>query len=138
MKSIEIYLVTNGVGAQAIEFYKEALNATVTSVTTFGQGWPECPEEFKHLIMNAQFDVDGIRFQLSDENPMFEYTAGKNISATLIFDNLAEATTVYNKLTVDANEILMPLQEVPWSPGYAGFIDQFGIYWQINTELASN
>lgn len=135
MRSIEIYLITDGKGAEAIEFYRQAFQAEVKQAVTFGEGWPECPLEFKDLIMNAQMYVGDIRIQLSDNNPMFPYLRGENMSAALICESVEEAQALYDALTVDAQNIQMPLQEVPWSPAYAGFIDKYGINWQINVEI---
>lgn len=58
------------------------------------------------------------------------------ICLAIIVDSVEEANALYEKLTVNAQEIVMEMQEMFWSPAYANFIDQFGIMWQINTELA--
>lgn len=36
IKAIELYLVTNNNGLEAVEFYKDVFNAEVVSCTTFG------------------------------------------------------------------------------------------------------
>ncbi|HFI0463059.1 TPA: VOC family protein [Streptococcus suis] len=135
IKSVEVYLVTNGNGQEAIKFYQDALGASVTQVNLFGDFMPDLPEEMKGLVMNAQLDVNGQRIMLSDNNPEFPYVEGNNITAALIFDNAETAEAVYNKLSVNAKKIEMPLQAVPWSPAYGSLTDQFGINWQINAEV---
>ncbi|CAM4125659.1 VOC family protein [Streptococcus uberis] len=135
--ALNVYLVTNGNGKEAVEFYKDAFNAEITNLMFWKDGVPDCPKDREDLVMNAQMEFNGIRLQLSDENPDFEYKAGGNMSAALIVDSIEEAQELYAKLTVNAQEIVMELQEMFWSPAYANFIDQFGIMWQINTELAN-
>ncbi|MCI6271427.1 MAG: VOC family protein [Erysipelotrichaceae bacterium] len=135
IKEIGVYFVTNGNGLEAVEFYKEKLNAEVKSLTLFGDFMPECPDEYKKLVMNAQLYVDGIRIQLSDENPEFEYKGGTNMAATIIAKDVETAKKYYQNLTEDCQKIFMELQEVPWSPAYAGFVDKFGMMWQINVEI---
>ncbi|KHD45734.1 VOC family protein [Streptococcus hongkongensis] len=134
--SINVYLITNGNGKEAVQFYKDVFNAEITNLMFWKDGVPDCPKEREDLVMNAQLEFDGIRLQLSDENPDFDYKAGGNMSAALIVNTVEEAQDLYNKLTVNAQNILMELQEIFWSPAYANFIDQYGIMWQINTELA--
>lgn len=134
--AINVYLITNGNGKEAVAFYKDAFNAQVNNLTFWKDGVPDCPKDREDLVMNAQLEFNGIRLQLSDENPDFEYRAGGNMSAAIIVDSVEEAHDLYKKLTVNAQNILMELQEIFWSPAYANFIDQYGIMWQINTELA--
>ncbi|MGT2933241.1 VOC family protein [Streptococcus catagoni] len=134
--AINVYLITNGNGKEAIEFYKDVFNAEVTSLTYWKDGVPDCPKEREDLVMNAQFDINGIRLQLSDENPDFNYRAGGNMSAAIIVDSVEAAKELYGKLKVDAQKILMELDQTFWSPAYANLIDKYGVMWQINTELA--
>lgn len=133
--SINVYLITNGNGKEAVQFYKDVFNAEITNLMFWKDGVPDCPKEREDLVMNAQLDFNGIRLQLSDENPDFEYNAGTNMSAAIIVDSIDEAKTLFDKLTVNAKAVTMELQETFWSPAYANFIDQYGIMWQINTEL---
>lgn len=135
MKGIEIYLITEDNGLEAVEFYKEVFNATVVSSMTFGQANPNTSDDLKNLLMNAQLDINGIRLQISDNNPNFPYVVGTNMSAVLLFDNVEEATAIYQKLIKDATRIELELQETPWSPAYANVIDKFGMTCQINTEI---
>ncbi len=137
LKSMEVYLVTNGNGLEAIEFYKEALGATVEQVNMFNDFIPDGPAEFEQLVMNAQFRLsNGQRFMLSDNSPEMPYSAGDNITVALITDDVETAQEYYNKLSVDAKAINMELQAVPWSPAYGNVTDKFGISWQINAEVA--
>ncbi|MFM0759853.1 VOC family protein [Streptococcus suis] len=135
LKAMEVYLVTNGNGLEAIEFYKNALGATVEQVNLFKDFLPDCPAELKNYVMNAQFRLNGQRFMLSDNNPEMPYTVGDNITVALITDDAETAQELYSKLSVDATAINMELQAVPWSPAYGNVTDKFGISWQINAEV---
>ncbi|HEM4873484.1 TPA: VOC family protein [Streptococcus suis] len=135
LKAMEVYLVTNGNGLEAIEFYKNALGATVEQVNLFKDFLPDCPAELENYVMNAQFCLNGQRFMLSDNNPEMPYTVGDNITVALITDDAETAQELYSKLSVDATAINMELQAVPWSPAYGNVTDKFGISWQINAEV---
>ena len=137
IKAMEVYLVTNGDGLEAIEFYKEALGANVEQVNLFKDFLPDCPAELENYVMNAQFRLpNGQRFMLSDNNPEMPFTVGDNITVALITDDVETATDYYQKLAKEAKAINMELQAVPWSPAYGNLTDKFGISWQVNAEVA--
>lgn len=136
LKAMEVYLITKGNGLEAIEFYKEALGATVEQVNLFKDFMPDCPPEIADYVMNAQFRLNGQRFMLSDNHPDMPYAAGNNITVALITDDAETAKGLFTKLSKDAQAIIMDLQEVPWSPAYGQLTDKFGFNWQINAEVA--
>lgn len=136
IKAIELYLVTNNNGLEAVKFYEEALGAEVVSVTTFGQAIPNTPEENKDLVLNAQLNVNGIRLQISDNGSEHAYVQGTNMTACLQLDDAETARAIYQKLSQDAQRIDLELQETPWSPAYGIVVDKFGMTWQINTDIA--
>lgn len=107
IKSLEIYLVTNGNGKEAVEFYKEALNAELISLTLFKDHIPDCLKEHENLVMNAELKIGNQRLMLSDENPSFEYKHGYNMTACITVDNVEDAKKIYEKLSKDANKINM-------------------------------
>lgn len=135
IKALEIYLVTDGNGQEAVEFYKHALDAELVSLVLYKDQIPDCPKEIENLVLNAQLKVGNQRLMISDENPKYEYKHGYNITACVIVDSVEEAKTVYDKLSVGANKIDMPLQETFFSPAYANLEDKFGMMWQISTEV---
>ncbi|HEM6190872.1 TPA: VOC family protein [Streptococcus suis] len=137
LKAMEIYLVTNGNGQEAIEFYKNALGAEVEQVNLYKDFVPNCPPELENFVMNAQFRLpNGQRFMLSDNNPEIPYSVGDNITVALITDDTETAQDLFAKLSEGAKQITMDLQAVPWSPAYGSLQDKFGIHWQVNAEVA--
>ncbi|HEM6138189.1 TPA: VOC family protein [Streptococcus suis] len=137
LKSMEVYLVTDGNGLEALEFYKHALGATVEQVNMFKDFLPDCPAELENYVMNAQFRLpNGQRFMLSDNNPEMPYSVGDNITVALITDDTETAQDLFAKLSEGAKQITMDLQAVPWSPAYGSLQDKFGIHWQVNAEVA--
>lgn len=135
VKAIETYLVTDGNGLEAVDFYKKVFHAEVASVVLWKDQIPDCPTERAHLLLNAQLNIDGIRLMISDENPDYAYRSGANMTAAIIVDDVAEAHVIYDRLKVDAQQILLEIGETFWSPAYANLIDKFGMTWQISTEL---
>lgn len=102
VKALETYIVTNGNGRQAIDFYKNVFQADLVNMMTWEEMDPNCLEDRKDLIINAQLIFDGIRLQISDENPDFVYQAGKNVTAAIIVGSVEEAREIYEKLKKNA------------------------------------
>lgn len=135
IKSLELYLVTDNDGLEAVEFYKNVFDATILSCTTFGDAMPDIPENMKDRLLNASLDINGIRMQLSDNGDDYPYVAGTNMTACIQLDNVEEANSIFAKLSIDAKNIGMEMQETPWSPAYGIVVDKFGMTWQINTDI---
>ncbi|QGG97613.1 VOC family protein [Streptococcus dysgalactiae subsp. dysgalactiae] len=133
--AINVYLVTDGNGQEAVAFYQEVFQAKVVNLLLWKDGVPDCPKTHEHLVLNAQLDIDGIRLDLSDENPNVDYQVGVNMTASIMVDSIEEAQRIYDKLITNAKAINLPLQETFWSPAYVNITDQFGMMWQLNTEL---
>ena len=135
VKSLELYLVTNNNGLEALDFYADVFDAEVISCTTYGQAMPDVPEEKKDLVLNANLNINGIRLQLSDNGYDQPYIQGMNMTGCIQLDTVEEAKQIYEKLSIDAQRIDMELAETPWSPAYGIVVDNFGMTWQINTDI---
>ncbi|MGV3294151.1 VOC family protein [Streptococcus pluranimalium] len=135
IKALELYLVTNNNGLEAVDFYKDVFNAEVVSCTTFGQAIPDTPEENKDLVLNANLNINGIRLQLSDNGSGHEYVQGTHMTACIQLDDAEETKELFEKLADGAQVIDMELQETPWSPAYGIVVDKFGMTWQVNTDI---
>lgn len=135
IKRIETYIITNGNGLEALDFYLDVFEAKLLSKMLWKDGVPNCPKEHENLLLNAQLEVNGIRIMISDENPNNEYKVGYNITPTIITNSVEESKKIYDKLSKDAKEISMELQETFWSKAYANLIDKYNVMWQISTEI---
>ncbi|GGE31597.1 VOC family protein [Streptococcus himalayensis] len=135
IKALELYLVTDGNGQEAVEFYREVFHAEVISSLTWGEQVPDCPADRAHLLMNAQLKIGEQRLMISDENPDFDYKHGYNMTGAIIVDRVEDAQEIYEKLSQGARKIHLELQETFWSPAYANLEDRFGMMWQISTEV---
>lgn len=133
--NIGVYLVTDGNGAEALEFYKDAFNAEITDKKLFKDAIPNVAKEAENLLLHGQINIGSISLQISDNNPEHDFVKGNNITAVLTTNSVEETTAIYNKLIVDAELIGLELQETFWSPAYANVTDKYGVMWQLNTDL---
>ncbi len=129
------YVVTNGNGKEAVEFYVDAFNAELISLQTFGE-MPEdpnhpLPEEAKDRVMNAQFKVGDTVMMLSDNFPGMPYTIGNQVSIAIHIDSVETSKQVFEKLSKEG-KVTMPLQETFWSPSYGQVTDKYGVEWQVS------
>ncbi|BBN97648.1 VOC family protein [Sporolactobacillus terrae] len=138
MSGVHPYLRMDGNGQEAVKFYEEALRAEVVGVQTFGEmpSNPEfpLPEEAKHRIMHAMLKVGDTVLMLSDTFPGDAYQLGNQVDVALILDEVSQSKAAFEKLQA-GGDVLMPLQETPWSPSYGQVKDKFGVTWQISTEV---
>ncbi|WP_317851910.1 VOC family protein [Planococcus sp. 4-30] len=133
------YLNFDGDGQEAAHFYTEVLGGELVGVMTYGeaQDAEDMPEQVKDMVMNAQINLkNGDTLMISDVPPgmgMPNFQRGNNVSVTLLFDEIEEARSVFNKL-LEGGKVGMELQETFWSPLYGSVTDRFGIEWQVSVE----
>ena len=125
---INPYLVLDGSGQEAVQFYKDALDAKVEVMQTFGD-MPENPEypvpaEAKERVLHATLKVGNTDLMISDTFPGQWHAIGSQVTIAIqeVFDKLQEG-----------GEVIMPLQETFWSPAYGQVKDKFNIEWQVTT-----
>lgn len=135
------YLRTNGNGKEAVEFYKNTLEAEVLSIQTYGEfpANPEfpLPEEAKDRVVHAQLKVGTTFLMLSDTFPGQPYETGAQVDVAILIDDVEQTKSVYEKL-LEGGTVVMPLQETPWSPSYGQVKDKYGVVWQISAQIENN
>ncbi len=131
------YLVMNGNGKEAVAFYAKALQATVITVSTFGEMPADpnhpMPDEVKDRVMHALLKVGETDLMFSDTFPGMPYQTGNNVNVTFVTDSADRAKEVFDALA-EGGQVTMPLQQTFWSPAYGQVVDKFGVPWQISTE----
>lgn len=130
------YIILNGNGKEAIKFYEQALEAEVLGISTYGElpqspNYP-LPEEAKDLIVHANLKIGESYLMISDEFPGQPYVLGNQVNVALILKDRNKTKELFAKLQ-EGGEVIMPLQETPWSPAYGQIKDKFNITWQVST-----
>lgn len=135
------YLNFDGDGQEAAHFYTDVLGGELVGIMTYGEAQEAdtegMPQEAKDMVMNAQINLkNGDTLMISDVPPgmgMPMFQKGNNMSVTVLFDDIEEARTSFNKLS-EGGKIGMELQKTFWSPLYGSLTDRFGIEWQVSVE----
>jgi PhnB protein len=131
------YLMMNGNAMEAIQFYREALNAELLFSQTFGE-MPENPEfplpkEAKELVSHAMVRVGETDLMFSDNFPGQASQVGDQVTICISSDDVEKSKQIFESLK-QGGQVKMPLEETFFSPAYGIVTDKFGITFQIYTE----
>ncbi|HWO02477.1 MAG TPA: VOC family protein [Blastocatellia bacterium] len=130
------YLGFNGQCEVAFKLYQECLGGTMQFKMTWGESpmADQVSAEWRDKIMHASLII-GETVLLGADSPPEHYEAPRGISVTIPAKTVADAERFFEKLS-EGGTVTMPLQKTFWSPGFAMFVDRFGIPWMISTEQA--
>jgi PhnB protein len=130
------FLMMNGNAKEAIEFYKETLDANLLFSQTFGNA-PEdskspLPENMKNLVAHAILKIGETNIMIADMLPGMPYRNGNNVNICISTNEIEKTNKFYESLKQEG-QVVMPLQKVHFSPAYAIVTDKFGVTFQIFT-----
>jgi PhnB protein len=135
---IHPYIVTEGRGREAVEFYKEAIDAQVLQVQKFGDmpASPDfpIPDEMKQRIINAHLKVGDTDLMISDTFADQTLPIGDQVTISLATNDIEKTREVFTRLQ-EEGQVLMALEETFWSPLYGQVKDKFGVTWQVTTVI---
>ncbi|MBW7455971.1 VOC family protein [Paenibacillus sepulcri] len=131
------YLMMDGNAEEAIQYYAQTLNAKVLFKQTVGEGPdnPDSPysEDEKKRIAHSVLKVGETDFYVADLLPGLLPGGGNQITICLTTEDKDQAKQVYGSLQQEGH-VIMPLQEIYFSPAYGMVTDKFGITFQIFTK----
>ena len=79
-------------------------------------------------VMTVEFELSGLRFVGINGGPHFKINP--SISFTINCKSTIEVDSFWEELSI-GGEVLMPLQEYPFSKYYGWLNDKYGVSWQI-------
>jgi uncharacterized protein YndB with AHSA1/START domain/uncharacterized glyoxalase superfamily protein PhnB len=137
-RCVHAYLNFDGRCAEALEFYREALDAQIDMVSRFkdapptppGQEDRGCATPNPDLVMHASFRIGSTVLMASDCHGTGKPTFA-GISLSIAVFSVEEAKRVYDALS-NQGTILMPLGPTFWAAAFAVVTDRFGVTWMIN------
>lgn len=132
---IQPYLFFGGRCQEALEFYKQALGASVDMLMRFDESPHPMPEGmlapgFEKKVMHSSFTVAGARVMASD-GCRAEDGGFHGFSLVLTVASEAEAHRFFDALAADGGSVGMPLSPTFWSPCYGMVKDRFDVQWQV-------
>ncbi len=135
--SIAPYLLLDGNAKEVIEFYSDVFDTKAESMELY-KDWPQemgttIPEGYEDKIMHASLTIGSSTLMFADTYPGQTYTPGTVITLMLAVETVSDAEVLFEKLS-SGGEVMIPLGETSFSPGYAQVKDKFGMEWQIVTD----
>lgn len=130
------YILMNGRANEAIEYYKEALNADVLFKQTFGEGPKDeianLKENELNLIAHSVLKIGEGKIMIADSIPELPFKNGNQVSICITTSDISLAKQFYENLKKDG-KVLIELNEIYFSPAYGMITDKFGVTFQIYT-----
>ena len=136
---VQPYLSFDGRAEEAIEFYKQALDAELVMLSRFGDS-PEppppdaVPPGSGDKVMHAELRIGDSVVMISDGNCKGQPSFG-GFSLSLVVPDLAAAERAFAALA-EGGQVMMPLAKTFGSPGFGMLSDRFGVGWMVNVTPA--
>ena len=130
------YITFDGNTEEAFNFYKNALNGTITNLQRFGDApdGAEMPGADKNKIMHVALEAPGAINLMGNDHIDFSgdpYRPGNNFSLSLHPDNKELADKFFQNLS-EGGTVTVPMSTAPWGDYFGMFTDKFGMKWMIN------
>lgn len=132
---VQPYLFFEGRCEEALEFYRQALDAQVEMLMRFKES-PEAPPPeavapgSEDKVMHASFRVGDTTLMASDGGCSGR-SGFQGITLSLNLADVAEAERRFAALA-DGGEVQMPFGATFWSPAFGMVVDRFGVSWMVN------
>jgi PhnB protein len=133
MLGITPYIAHRGNCREAIEFYRQALDAEVLFTQTVGESpMKECgpADNIMHCTLKAG---DSTIMMCDDMRPELPPPAQGSISLALGLDDPQRAAQLFARLA-DGGTTIMPLEKTYWAEAFGIVVDRFGVQWMLNCE----
>lgn len=114
---------------RAASFYTETFpGGRVTAVSHYPESGDNPSGKRPGSVLTVEFEIARQRFTALNGGPHF--TINPSISFFVHVDTPDDAERLFKKLE-NGGEVLMPLDEYPWSARYGWVKDRFGVSWQV-------
>lgn len=122
------FLMFEGKAEEAMRFYVSLFDdARIDEITRYGPG-EEGPEG---SVQQARFSLDGQALRCFDSPISHAFTFTPSISLFVTVDSEEKVEALFEKLS-EGGQVLMPLDNYPFSQKFAWVADRFGVSWQVN------
>lgn len=132
MMRLNVYLRFGGNAGEAMEFYRDCLEAKLTLMKVKDSPMAaQTPSQAQNQVMHALLEKQDMVIMASDTMERMEVVHGNTNSLCINGDNLDEMKKYYSKLSQGA-QINTPLKEEFFGM-YGEITDKFGINWMFQS-----
>lgn len=134
MAQFSPYLNFPGNCREAVEFYREKLDAEPTNFMKYSESPAPHEPADADKIMHVMFKIGESNFMAADAPSAYPPKFGNNIWFSLGFENKETVEKYFNNLAEEGT-VAMPLQNVFWGSYFGMVTDKFGVPWMLSCEL---
>ena len=133
MQKITTFLMFTGQAEAAMTLYtslfqrSEILNLTRYGANDMGA---------EGTIQHATFTLNGQEFMAIDSSAVHAFTFTPSISLYVRCENEEEIDRAFAALSADG-QILMPLDQYPFSKKFGWLADRYGVSWQLSLDQSA-
>lgn len=129
-QKITTFLMFEGQAEAAMNFYISLFdNSKIMNITRYGQN--EAGKE--GTVVRAKFTLNGQEFMCIDSSVKHPFTFTPAISLYVTCETETEIERLFDKLSQD-DQVLMPLDEYPFSQKFGWVADKYGVSWQLSLD----
>jgi len=132
MIGVNPYIAFRGNCREAIDFYKQALDAEEIFSQTYGES-PMADMGSADAIMHATIKIGESTIMMCDDFHTENFTTGGNVSLAIGLNDTDKANTIFTNLS-DGGKVTMPLDKTFWAEAFGMLTDKFGINWMVNCD----
>lgn len=132
MLGVNPYIAYKGNCREAIEFYKNALDAKVLFTHTVGES-PMSDMGPAENIMHCTIKVGDSTIMMCDDPRPDAEAGGGNISLAIGLNDPERARQLFDNLAKDGS-VIMPLDKTYWAEAFGMVTDKFGVKWMVNCD----
>jgi len=131
---VEPYLFFEGRCEEAVEFYRRALGAEVTTLMRYKDSPQPTPPGMvppgsENKVMHASWRIGDTTVMGSDASCSGKASFG-GFSLSITAPDVATADRLFNALA-EGGQVRMPLGKTFFSPRFGMVVDRFGVGWMV-------
>ena len=133
MQKITTFLMFTGQAEAAMTLYTSLFQRSeILYLTRYGANDMGAAGTIQH----ATFTLNGQEFMAIDSSAVHAFTFTPSISLYVRCENEEEIDRVFAALSADG-QILMPLDQYPFSKKFGWLADRYGVSWQLSLDQSA-
>lgn len=131
MQKIMTFLMFEGKAEEAMNFYTSLFeNSKIESITRYKANETGKEGTVKHAV----FSLNGQQYMCIDSPAKHEFNFTPSISLYVTCETEEEIDNLFKQLS-EGGEVLMPLDQYPFSEKFGWVNDKYGVSWQLSWRL---
>ncbi len=128
------YIHFSGNAEEAMNFYVQALEGSITELSRYGDSPMPVDEDYKDKVIHGRVQFGENVIMISDTFKGKEVKTEGNIQLSVEVAEEGKIDEVFKKMA-EGGTVAMELQNQFWGAKFGMLLDKFGVSWMFNHEL---